>query len=100
MRRQLSLTWLANVGGKGHLGTCLNVFISKRTKQVLLALKDKNGLTQYQVVKQISQEHNIATSTIKAVLARLRKAGLVDYNGTVELTELGLVLVNYLLGDE
>ena len=85
-----------SIFGKHHLEPLLEIMLSKRTKQVLLALKDKSGLTQYQVVKEISQEQDLATSTIKAVLARLRKAGLINYNGTVEFTDLGLVLIDSL----
>jgi len=58
-----------------------------------LSLVDKQGLNQYQIVKRISQEQNLATSTIKSVLAKLKRANLIISNGSVELTDLGRFVV-------
>lgn len=86
------------IGGSEHsgLGAFCDAFLSAKTKAILRRLVEVEGLTTYGAVKLISKAENLATSTVKYVLAKLRKAGLVNYNGKVELTQIGLFIVNIL----
>lgn len=70
--------------------------MSRQTLLVIKCLADFDGATQYKAVKYISKKKKIATSTIKYILKKLKLAGLINYNGEIELTQLGLILIKAL----
>ncbi len=69
-------------------------FLRGRTGLVFKCLFNFNGCTQYKAVKYISKEQNLATSTIKYALKKLREAGVISYNGKITFTQFGEVLKN------
>ncbi len=73
-------------------GIFCNVFLSERTKSVIRRLSEVEGLTTYAAVKSISSKEKLATSTVKYVLGKLRRAKVIDYNGSLKITDFGKML--------
>lgn len=96
MRRSKLATQLAVV--TFGLKPFLDEFLSKNTRLVLLELEGLEGDSQYEIVKKISKDASLATSTIKYILKKLKSAELVDYNGSVKLSRRGKVICNELRG--
>jgi len=54
------------------------------------------GGSKYEFIKQVSGKNNLAPSTIRYSLKKLKEAGIIDSNGKIELTKKGRILVGIL----
>lgn len=51
------------------------------------------------LLRNLSKYYNVPLSTLKLNAQILKKQGLLEWNGTVDLTELGILILK-LIGDE
>jgi len=55
-------------------------------------------LTQYSAIKYISKKRNLAPSSLKYILKKLRDKKIINYNGKIEIKKEDLFLIKLLGG--
>lgn len=63
---------------------------------ILIELVRFVGLTKYSAIKFISKKRNLAPSSLKYILKNLKEKKLIDYNGKIEISEKGFLLIKKL----
>ena len=61
-----------------------------------MKIRNFDKKSKYSLIKYLSKKENLAQSTLKYNLYKLREKGLIDFNGKIEITEKGLFLIKLL----